>query len=229
MTEIIPAVMPKSYEDLKNKVALVRGLVPVVQIDLCDGIFVKNVTWPFHGEDERTLDNILNEREGMPFWEDIDFELDLMVTNAMEDFDTYVRLGPKRIIFHLEAMPLPESFLEFLEGIDLYTRENIQIGVAIETSTAIELIFPFISKIDFVQCMGIEEIGKQGQPFDERVLQHIKKLKETFPEVEISVDGSVNLETAPLLLDAGVDRLVVGSALLQSSDIIETLEDFRNL
>ncbi len=89
--EIIPAIMPKNYEDLKNKIALVRGLVPMVQIDLCDGRFVKMATWPFHSEDERSLDNILNEREGMPFWEDIDFELDLMVANAMEDFDTYVR------------------------------------------------------------------------------------------------------------------------------------------
>jgi ribulose-phosphate 3-epimerase len=227
--EIIPAIMPKNYEDLKNKIALVRGLVPIIQIDLCDGQFVKTVTWPFHGEDERSLDNILNEREGLPFWEDVDFELDLMVANAMEEFDTYVRLGPKRILFHLEAMPLPESFLEFLEGIDLYTRENIQIGVAINSTTNIELIFPFVSKIDFVQCMGIEHIGRQGEPFDEKVLEHIKKLRKEFPEIVISVDGGVSLETGAQLLDAGADHLIVGSALFNSIDIHETLKEFENL
>ena len=51
MTEIIPAILPKNYEDLKNEIALVRGVVPLVQVDICDGIFVKNKTWPFLGDD----------------------------------------------------------------------------------------------------------------------------------------------------------------------------------
>ena len=37
MIEIIPAILPKNYEDLKDKIALVRGVVPLVQIDICDG------------------------------------------------------------------------------------------------------------------------------------------------------------------------------------------------
>ena len=45
--DIIPAILPKNYEDLKNKIALVRGIVPVAQIDICDGIFVKNISWTF--------------------------------------------------------------------------------------------------------------------------------------------------------------------------------------
>ncbi len=227
--EIIPAIMPKSYEDLKNKISLVRGLVSFVQIDLCDGQFVKTATWPFRDGDERSLDNILNEREGLPFWEDVDFELDLMVVNAVEEFDTYVRLGPKRIIFHLEAMPDHEAFLQFLEGIDLYVRENIEIGLAINTTTPIESLFPFISKIDFVQCMGIAHIGRQAEPFDETVLDHIKTLREKFPELVISVDGSVNLQTAPLLADAGANRLAVGSAIFTSTDIRATVREFELL
>lgn len=47
MTEIIPAILPKNYEDLKNKIALVRGIVPLAQIDICDGKFVPNFSWPF--------------------------------------------------------------------------------------------------------------------------------------------------------------------------------------
>lgn len=105
MIEIIPAILPKNYEDMKNKIALVRGVVPFVQIDICDGSFVQNKTWPFStgGASDYNFQNILNEREGMPFWEDIDFELDLMVSDAVENFDIYTKLGPKRIIFHIEA------------------------------------------------------------------------------------------------------------------------------
>ena len=91
MIEIIPAILPKNYEDLKNKIALVRGIVPVVQIDICDGIFVPSKTWPFStgGAEDYNFHRILNEEEGMPFWEDIDFEFDLMVVDAVKNFDIY--------------------------------------------------------------------------------------------------------------------------------------------
>jgi ribulose-phosphate 3-epimerase len=239
MVEIIPAVLPKNYEDLKNKVALVRGIVSIVQVDICDGIFVRNITWPFlsKGDEESFLENsldehfrrILNEEEGMPFWEDIDFELDLMVANAVENFDIYTKLGPKRIIFHLEAVGNLEEFHHFLEGIDLYIRDIIQIGVAISPNLPVEQIFPLINNVDFVQVMGIDREGMQGEDFDEHCLEQIKNLKEKFPDLIISVDGGVNFKTAPLLLSAGADRLVIGSAIFNTDDIINTVEKFRNL
>jgi ribulose-phosphate 3-epimerase len=232
--EIIPAIMPKNYEDLKNKVALVRGVVQTVQIDLMDGRFVRNTSWPFEGggitdSGDPYLVSILGEREGLPFWEDIDYELDLMVSDAIENFDTYLKLGPKRLIFHFEAAGDETEFKEFLEGIDLYVRENTEIGVAINTTTPIDKLFPLIHNIDFVQCMGIETIGRQGEPFDDRVLDHIKALREKFPELIISVDGGVNLDTAYLLEDAGANRLVAGSAIFQSTDIRESIDELQNI
>ncbi|MCX6757280.1 MAG: hypothetical protein NTZ44_00090 [Candidatus Nomurabacteria bacterium] len=235
--EVIPTILTKSYDDLKNKIALVRGVVPLVQIDIADGVYVQNYTWPFRstGADREISEldyhaqAILNEQEGLPFWEDIDFEFDLMVCDAVENFDFYTRFGPKRVIFHLEAQRDLNAFQDFLEGIDLYIRETIQIGVAIKTTTPIENIFPIVPHIDFVQCMGIENVGFQGQDFDERVLEQIKNLKEKFPELVISVDGSVNTDTAPALVNACADRLVIGSAIFKTSDIIGTVEMFENL
>lgn len=231
MIEIIPAVLPKDYEELKDKVALVRGVVPIVQIDLCDGAFVKNKTWPFStgGINDIKLQNILTEQEGMPFWEDIDYELDLMVSDAVENFDLYTKLSPKRIIFHLEAVGDLEEFKHFIEGIDVYVRDAIQIGVAINTGTPIEKIFPLVNYVDFVQCMGIEHIGFQGENFDQKVLTQIKTLKEKYPDLIISVDGGVNLETAPLLYKAGVTRLVVGSVVFKSEDTRETISELEYL
>ncbi|OGI58399.1 hypothetical protein A3F19_01460 [Candidatus Nomurabacteria bacterium RIFCSPHIGHO2_12_FULL_37_29] len=240
MNEIIPAVLPKNYEDLKNKIALVREIVPVVQIDICDGVYVKSTTWPFFAKartgEPFSFDNldehfrrILDEKEGMPFWEDVDFELDLMVENAVENFDIYTKLGSRRIIFHLGAVGDLESFKDFLEGIDMYVRDSIQIGVAINPSMSIENIFSLIPFIDFVQIMGIDHEGVQGEDFDERCLDHIKTLKEKFPDLIISVDGGVNLKTAPTLLHAGADRLVIGSAIFNTDDIIGTIEEFRSL
>ncbi|KKP85796.1 hypothetical protein A3B84_00990 [Candidatus Nomurabacteria bacterium RIFCSPHIGHO2_02_FULL_35_13] len=239
MTEIIPAILPKNYEDLKNKIALVRGIVPVVQIDICDGIFIKNITWPFlsagkssdvNGADlDDHFRRILNEEEGMPFWEDIDFELDLMVLDAMENFDIYTKLGARRIIFHIEAVGDLKEFKNFLEGIDIYIREAMEIGIAINIKTPLEQIFPLVDNIDFVQCMGMDKVGFQGQEFDEKVLENIKTLKEKFPNLTISVDGGVDFETASLLTNAGAGRLAVGSAIFNTDDIISTIEEFRNL
>jgi len=231
MIEIIPAILPKNYEDMKNKIALVRGIVPVVQIDICDGIFVHSKSWPFTtgGGNDDNFQKILNEEEGMPFWEDIDFELDLMVADAVSNFDIYTKLGPKRIIFHLEAVGDLEEFKHFVEGMDVYIRDAIQIGVAINIATPIEKIFPLVNYIDFIQCMGIDKIGYQGQEFDEKTLKQIKTLKEKYPDLVISVDGGVDFETAPELIDAGATRLIAGSVIFKSEDIREAISELENL
>lgn len=238
MANIIPAILPRNYEDLKNKLSLVRHLVPMVQVDICDGIFVPNLTWPFlkrpsQDFDEYELDyhfqKILREEEGMPFWEDLEFELDLMVQDAIQNFDIYTKMGPKRIIFHLEAMPDLNEFKEFLEGMDPYVKDSIEIGIAVTTSFDLDKLSVFAGLISFFQVMGIKKIGFQGEPFNEDVLDYIKSLKEKFPDLMISVDGSVNFETAPNLLSFGADRLVIGSAIFNTDDIIETIEDFKSL
>jgi ribulose-phosphate 3-epimerase len=152
-----------------------------------------------------------------------------MVENAHTQFEFFTRLGAKRIIFHIEAETDQVKFKEFLEGLDMYTRENIEIGVAINTTTPIEKLAPIISYIDFVQCMGIEHIGSQGQPFDEKALTQISSLRREYPELIISVDGSVNERTASSLVKAGANRLVVGSALISSLDVRETIKNLENL
>jgi ribulose-phosphate 3-epimerase len=77
--------------------------------------------------------------------------------------------------------------------------------------------------------MGIEHIGFQGELFDEKVLIQIKGLKERYPDLIISVDGSVNEDTAPLLVEAGANRLIVGSVLMRSFDVKETIKELENL
>ncbi len=239
MAEILPAILPKNYDDLKNKISLMHGIVDFVQIDLCDGIFVKSTTWPFLGKANNTefLDNdldlhfrrIVNEEEGMPCWDSLDFELDLMVHDAVQNFDIYTKLGPKRVIFHMGAVGDIEEFKNFLEGIDSYIKDAIQIGVAVNPRERVEEVFPLVPFVDCVQVMGIDYEGAQGEDFDPKCLDQIKKLKEKFPGIIISVDGSVNFETAQSLIDAGADRLIIGSAIFNSEDVIDAIERFRSL
>lgn len=230
MIEVIPAILPKNIGEIRGKLTLLRGLASMVQIDLCDGQFVSSQTWPYNGNDEQMFEQIMSEEEGLPYWDEFDFEFDLMVRHATTQLDTFIRLGAKRLVFHVEAEDMEDgAFKQFLEGIDMYTRDMISFGVAINTATPVETIFPLIEHVDFVQCMGIEKIGRQGEAFDPRVLGQLQTLHAKYPELPLSVDGAVSMEHAHDLVNAGATRLVVGSALWESVDIAETIDDLRYL
>src|ERR1700752_129463 len=105
MAEIIPAILEKNFNEIKNKITALRERSKCVHLDFCDGNLVPSQSWPFGtgGFEDYDFWKILNEEEGLPYWEEFDFEFDLMVTSAMENFDLYMKLGPKRIIFHMEG------------------------------------------------------------------------------------------------------------------------------
>jgi ribulose-phosphate 3-epimerase len=231
MRAIVPAILEKDLKEIKNKLAILCGRTKTVQIDFCDGVFVPSTTWPFAsgGTEDADFRKIINEEEGMPYWQDFDFEFDMMVTDATENFDIYMKLGPKRIIFHLAAQKNLQEFEEFLEGIDPYVRDNVEIGIAILPSADLATVTRIANRVDFIQCMGIDKVGFQGQNFNEVVLENIKFLKKSLPGLVIAVDGSVNLDTAIPLLDAGADRLGIGSALWKAPDPIGALEKFQSL
>ena len=75
--------------------------------------------------------------------------------------------------------------------------------------------------------MGIDKIGFQGEKFDHKVISYIKEIHKEFPELIISVDGGVKPEYAKPLSDAGVSRLVVGSAIYEGGSPHDAYEHFR--
>lgn len=231
MTEIVPSILEKDFKEIKNKLSALRGRVKTVQIDICDGIFTPGATWPFSsgGAEDFNFKKIINEEEGMPYWQDFDFELDLMVSNALENFDLYSKLGAKRIIFHLSAQRSVEEFQNFLEGLDLYVRDHLEIGLAFRPSDDLEAVKKLSGKVDFLQCMGSDKIGHQGEAFDEQSIERIKILKKELPGVVISVDIGINLENVEMLIDAGADRLAIGSGIWKSPNPIGALETFQSL
>lgn len=231
MAEIIPAILEKNFSEIKNKLTALRERTKCVHIDICDGIAVPSQTWPFAsgGWEDFDFEKIMNEEEGMPFWEDFDFEFDLMVADAVENFDLYMKLGPKRLIFHPDLEKDTEEFENFLEGLDMYIRDNVQIGLAFKPSNDIGLVSRLSHKTDFLHCMGSDRIGFQGETFSDKALENIKFLKKNLSGVVISVDIGISLQNAQTILDAGADRLTVGSSIWKSGDPIDTLQTFQNL
>jgi len=230
MIEIIPAIMPDSYEDLLSKAFRVRSLVPLAQIDIMDGAFVKSKSWPYSEGGTRKEPHfvaLMAQDEGMPYWEELDYEIDLMIGEPEKHIDEWLPLGASRLIFHIESIKNLELFFAhdmWVPGArEIGSEKVVQLGLAINPSTPLDAILPHIEKIDFVQCMGIAKIGYQGQEFDERVLEHINTLRIKYPNMPISVDGGVNQETAGLLKQAGATRLVAGSAIFGAPDAEEAI------
>jgi ribulose-phosphate 3-epimerase len=231
MPEITPAILEKNLSEIKNKLAFLLGWTKCAHLDMCDGVFVPSRTWPFAsgGFDDGDFVKIMNEEEGLPFWADFDFELDLMVSDAVENFDIYLKLGPKRMIFHPNAQKNLEDFEHFLEGLDMYIRDNVEIGIAFRPSDDLSIVSKLSHYADFLHCMGSDKIGFQGEQFSPKALQNIKFLKEKLPGIVISVDIGINLENAQMIIDAGADRLAVGSGIWKSGDPIGALHAFQHL
>lgn len=217
-TEIIPAILPKDFAELEEKVSMVQGFVKIIQVDICDGQFTPQASWPYKKHDDN-FDAILKEEKGMPYWEKVDFEFDLMVNHPEEVIEDWVIAGAKRIILHIET---GDKAIEMLSG-------RVELGIALDIETPIENILPFKEKIQFIQCMGIDNVGFQGQEFDAKVIGKISEIRKNLPEIIISVDGGVSLENARSLVDAGANRLVVGSAIFNSDNFIEALEKFKRI
>lgn len=220
--EIIPAILPKNFTEIEEKVDLIKDITDFVQIDICDGKFVKSTTWPYLKSDE-DFEKILHEEKGMPAWEDVNYEFDLMIDNPNEDdARKWLSAGAERIVLHIESSKDLNPVISILAGL-------VEIGIAIDLKTDIKELNKYENKIQFIQCMGIRKVGFQGQKFDPDTIEKVKLLKQTYPNLKIQIDGGVSLENASLLKIAGADRLIVGSALFESEDIVHSYEELKKI
>ena len=122
-----------------------------------------------------------------------------MVREPEKIIDKWIERGARRVIVH-------ESSPEILKY-----HAKVEIGLEIEMQEFLAKELEQVPSVDFVHIMSIDEIGEQGHPFNLKVFDRIKKVKEKFPQIAISVDGGINAMNYQELEDLGVERLVVGS------------------
>lgn len=221
--------------------SMVSGIAPLVQIDVCDGKFVVSKTWPYIKGGMEEFARITAEDEGFPFWDSLDFEIDLMIRHPESVVEDWIKAGAKCFIFHIESAPNVLEIIEKLRN-DYGTSKDetfgLQIGIALGVDTPNEEVFEILdmidedgdSIVDFVQFMGMSPsvVGFQGQELDERVLEKISDLRGMYPNIPISVDGGVNFDNAADLISAGATRLISGSAIFESGDVAKAIDDLKN-
>lgn len=222
MVEIIPALMPRTREDIEQIVSrYIETPVQTIQLDLMDGEFTSGKTWPYRIKNQFQEYKILEE-EGFPGWQDIDIELDLMVANPLQDIKKFIECGPSRIIIHAQSVSQDELKIFLQEYAQI--QSFIHFGIAFTVEDTIEDFTEILTLVDFVQCMGIVKIGVQGSELDQRVFALIQKIKTYYPDMPVAVDGGVSPENAESLIGAGADRLVSGSFLMNALNPLEAIE-----
>lgn len=211
--EVIPAIIPKNYEDLCAHLGVVRGVARTVQIDVTDGVFAGRPSWPFN--DAARFESMVKQIEGLPLWEDFDFEVDLMVADPVREAERFIDAGAFRVIIHLASvLKRGDTIIDDVKRM----RERAEVVAAIGVEGDIKDIERVFGQVDGVQCMGIARIGFQGEAFDPRALAQVEAARALYPDLPIAVDGAVSEETIPDLTKAGATRFVAGSAIFGSGD-----------
>lgn len=211
MAEVIPAIIPKSFEDLQEKATKVAPFVTTAQIDIMDGYFTPEPSFPFIKNDDAKLkDNFAKQAR-------IGFELDMMVHEPEKYFDMWSSFGVTTFIIHFESTDRHEALIEELR------KRDKGVALAFKPSTPIDAFAHLVEKMNFIQCMGNDKIGFHGVELSETALVAIKDLHNRFKDSIISCDIGVNYETAPKLIEAGVSKLVSGSAIFKSADVGEAI------
>jgi ribulose-phosphate 3-epimerase len=222
MATIIPAILPKSRKDLEEKAAALQGLVEIVQIDAVDGKYVTPACWPYIQQNDPFFQSVENG-EMLPYVGELRYEVDMMISDPEKSIGTWLSAGVDRVVLHAEstnylARVIKEIQVRYGHEKD-FAPDLLSLGIAVNIGTDLALIEPFMDDFDYVQFMGIRKIGAQGEPFDENVLRKITAFKKKYYDVPVQVDGGVSLETAPALLSAGVDRLIIGSAIWNAANL----------
>jgi ribulose-phosphate 3-epimerase len=199
---IAPSIPAQSFVEVEALLTSLRGVAPEIQIDIVDGVFAPQASWPF--TDDEGVSALSRLSPHAPYFA---FEIDCMCMNPEQYLDIFAA-----IIVHAGSTDNYKACI--LHG----EQHGYAVGLALLNSTPWEYVEATLPHFAFVQVMGIEHIGVQGQPFDVRTLATIRRLRSEFPHLDIAVDGAVNEHTIPDLLAAGANRFAPGSAITRAEN-----------
>ncbi len=201
-SQIVPAVIPQNQEELQVMSEILR-FSREFHLDVTDGIFVPKSSWPYD-----PLGDPVSIKSSLDFYT---LEVDLMVQKPIEAAAKWIIAGADMLVFHVETLSL-EAFKNFTD------HTIVSVGVSFHGMTPIDKLLEYAQYADYVQVMGIYEIGSQGQPLDRAVFDKISIIKKRFPNMSVTIDGSVNSLTIKSLKLAGADRFICGSAIVKQDD-----------
>lgn len=197
------AVSILGIKDQKEKIQEIEeSQATYIHLDIMDGKFVDN-----------KVDMFDNYHKPL--------DIHLMVEDVASYVEVYKKLSPIYITFHIEVLKNPQKMIDYLH------QKNIKVGLSICPDTDVEVLIPYLDKIDLVLVMSVNP-GRGGQLFMESVLEKISTLyelrKQNHYHYKIEVDGGVNANNKHLL--SKCDIVVVGSYITNSTNYKEHINNF---
>lgn len=202
--KLAPSILSADITNLKAEIDLVKQAgAPYLHIDIMDGHFVDNITFG------------TNVVEALRPHYDMVFDCHLMVDNPEAHLAAFAKAGADIIGVHLEASPHIHRVISQIKNL------GKKAEVVINPGTPISAAKEVLPLVDQVLVMTVDP-GLGGQSFLETSLTKIEELarfkQENGLKFDIEVDGGINAQTAPLVLQAGANVLVAGSFVFDGVD-----------
>jgi ribulose-phosphate 3-epimerase len=203
---ILPSLLLCDFGDLKREIEqLEEAGVKALHLDVMDGHFVPNLTY------------------GMPIVAGIrkltklPIDVHLMISHPSRYVRQFAEAGADCLTIHAE---ITEDVSAVLEQIRVL---NVGVGLAVNPETPLSQVEQHLPLCDLLLIMSVNA-GFGGQAFNPVALEKLSKIKASFPDLLLEVDGGVNLKTIANCYQSGASLFVVGSAIFGQDDYRSAVE-----
>ena len=206
MVKVAPSILSVDIDKIESEVAdLEKAGADYIHIDVMDGEFVPNET--------QGIAMIENAHDGT----NLPLDTHLMVENPEALLEDFLLLS-NIITFHIETAH---------RIIDILHECEVSAGIAIKPDTPVEEIIPYLDDIELVLVMLVEP-GFGGQVMIESCLEKVRKIREMKPDIDIEVDGGINLSNVDRVKAAGANMIVSGTAIVKAEDKASVISKMKS-
>lgn len=214
-TIISPSLLSANFLDLRKDVEMINGSeADWLHIDVMDGVFVPNISYGF------PIMNAVGKICKKPL------DVHLMIVRPENYIKQVADSGAFMMNVHYEACTHLHRTVQAIHD------AGMKAGVTLNPSTPVCMLEDIICDVDMALLMGVNP-GFGGQKFIENTINKVKTLRQIIDskgsKALIQVDGGVQADTAPRLVEAGADVLVSGSYVFKASDPVATIHDLKQL